>query len=161
MSTWMRLQIAALALVATFLTCTHGLKIDFSRLALRRPSFLTQKRNGVCDGEYPLISGHCFISGYVHIWCSLFGKFDIIYWSIVRNEPIKIYLLIFSFIRILPVWPRPICQSLRLVLNTKWSNGFTALFYDYYYTSAICRLSGVVPSYIHCGWYKINKTIIL
>lgn len=51
MNTWIRLQIAAVALLATFLACTQGLKIDFSRLALRRSPFHTQKRNGVCDGN--------------------------------------------------------------------------------------------------------------
>lgn len=51
MTPWMRLDITLLAIIAIVLTCTQGLKIDLSRLTLHRPSFHTQKRNGVCDGN--------------------------------------------------------------------------------------------------------------
>uniref|UniRef100_A0A0B7AHV9 Uncharacterized protein n=1 Tax=Arion vulgaris TaxID=1028688 RepID=A0A0B7AHV9_9EUPU len=51
MTQWMRVDIVAVIVFAVILTCTQGLKIDLSRLALHRPSFHSQKRSGMCDGN--------------------------------------------------------------------------------------------------------------
>jgi hypothetical protein len=47
----MRLDIAAVTILATLLICTDGLKIDLSRLMHHRPSYHSQKRNSVCEGN--------------------------------------------------------------------------------------------------------------
>ncbi|KAK3748037.1 hypothetical protein RRG08_029893 [Elysia crispata] len=45
MTPCLRLEVGLVTLAALVVICTQGLKIDFSRLALNRPSLFTQKRN--------------------------------------------------------------------------------------------------------------------
>ncbi|GFO14347.1 prohormone-4 [Plakobranchus ocellatus] len=42
---YLRLEVGLVTLAAVMVICAQGLKIDFSRLALNRPSLFTQKRN--------------------------------------------------------------------------------------------------------------------
>lgn len=47
-----RVTLETVTLLAIIITCAHGLKIDFARLAgLRRSNFITPKRNDMCQGN--------------------------------------------------------------------------------------------------------------